>query len=56
MWNWVGGRFSLWSSVGLSVALAVGYTHFEDLLKGAHEMDVHFKEQPFGENSPVITA
>ncbi|MFT5890218.1 MAG: glucose-6-phosphate isomerase [Dokdonia sp.] len=56
MWNWVGGRFSLWSSVGLSVALAVGYTHFEDLLKGAHEMDVHFKEQPFGENIPVITA
>ncbi len=56
MWNWVGGRFSLWSSVGLSIALAVGYDHFEELLKGAQEMDVHFKEQPFGENIPVITA
>ncbi len=56
MWNWVGGRFSLWSSVGLSIALAVGYDHFEQLLKGAHEMDIHFKEQPFEENIPVITA
>lgn len=56
MWNWVGGRFSLWSSVGLSIALAVGYDHFEALLDGAHEMDIHFKEQPFGENIPVMTA
>tara|TARA_R110002051_G_scaffold126358_2_gene199921 strand:+ start:10658 stop:12268 length:1611 start_codon:yes stop_codon:yes gene_type:complete len=56
MWNWVGGRFSLWSAVGLSIALAVGYDHFEALLEGAHEMDVHFKEQPFGENIPVMTA
>lgn len=56
MWNWVGGRFSLWSSVGLSIALAVGYDHFEGLLKGAHEMDVHFKETSFEENIPVITA
>lgn len=56
MWNWVGGRFSLWSSVGLSIALAIGYDHFESLLKGAHEMDVHFKETPFDENIPVITA
>jgi glucose-6-phosphate isomerase len=56
MWNWVGGRFSLWSAVGLSVALAVGYDHFEGLLDGAHEMDVHFKEQPFGENIPIMTA
>ncbi|MEP0264819.1 glucose-6-phosphate isomerase [Dokdonia sp.] len=56
MWNWVGGRFSLWSSVGLSIALAVGYDHFEDLLKGAHQMDVHFKETSFDKNIPVITA
>ncbi len=56
MWNWVGGRFSLWSSVGLSIALAVGYNHFEELLKGAHEMDVHFKETSFDENIPVMTA
>ncbi len=55
MWNWVGGRFSLWSSVGLSIALAVGYDHFEELLAGAYEMDVHFKETPFEENIPVIT-
>ncbi|WP_201739411.1 glucose-6-phosphate isomerase [Dokdonia sinensis] len=56
MWNWVGGRFSLWSSVGLSIALAVGYDHFEELLTGAYEMDVHFKETPFEDNIPVITA
>ena len=56
MWNWVGGRFSLWSAVGLSIALAVGYDHFEGLLDGAHQMDVHFKEEPFGENIPVMTA
>ena len=56
MWNWVGGRFSLWSAVGLSIALAVGYDHFEELLEGAHAMDVHFKEAPFNENIPVILA
>ena len=56
MWNWVGGRFSLWSSVGLSIALAVGYDNFEQLLSGAFEMDMHFKEAPFEENVPVITA
>jgi len=56
MWNWVGGRFSLWSAVGLSIALAVGYDHFEELLEGAHHMDVHFKETPFDENIPVILA
>lgn len=56
MWNWVGGRFSLWSAVGLSIALAVGYDHFESLLEGAHHMDVHFKETPFDENIPVILA
>jgi glucose-6-phosphate isomerase len=56
MWNWVGGRFSLWSSVGLSIALAVGYDNFEQLLAGAFEMDTHFKETPFEANIPVITA
>jgi len=54
LWDWVGGRFSLWSAVGLSVSLAIGYDHFEALLEGAHEMDVHFKETPFEENIPVI--
>ncbi|MBO0352545.1 glucose-6-phosphate isomerase [Muricauda ruestringensis] len=54
MWDWVGGRFSLWSAVGLSIALSVGYDNFEALLDGAHEMDVHFKEAPFNENIPVI--
>ena len=54
MWDRVGGRFSLWSAVGLSIALSVGYDNFEALLDGAHEMDVHFKEAPFNENIPVI--
>jgi len=44
MWNWVGGRFSLWSTVGLSISLAVGFDNFKELLKGAEEMDIHFKE------------
>jgi len=56
MWDWVGGRFSLWSAVGLSIALSVGYENFEALLNGAHQMDVHFKETPFNENIPVILA
>jgi len=56
MWEWVGGRFSLWSSVGLSIALAVGYDHFEALLKGAYKMDTHFKTTSFENNIPVITA
>ena len=56
MWDWVGGRFSLWSAVGLSIALSVGYENFEGLLDGAHQMDVHFKETPFDENIPVILA
>lgn len=54
MWDWVGGRFSLWSAVGLSIALSVGYENFEALLHGANEMDSHFKETPFEENIPVI--
>lgn len=56
MWDFVGGRFSLWSAVGISIALAVGYTHFEALLRGAHAMDEHFFEAPFDQNIPVILA
>ncbi len=56
MWDWVGGRFSLWSAVGLSIALAVGYDNFDKLLQGAHKMDRHFKESPFKENIPVVLA
>ena len=56
MKDWVGGRFSLWSAVGLSVALAVGSDNFEALLKGANAMDAHFKETPFEKNIPVVLA
>ena len=56
MWDWVGGRFSLWSAVGLSIALTVGYENFDDLLSGANEMDLHFKETELSENIPVILA
>ena len=56
MKNWVGGRFSLWSSVGLSIVLAVGPKHFEALLQGAHQMDEHFRTAPFQENIPVVLA
>ena len=56
MWNWVGGRFSLWSAVGLSIALSVGYDNFDNLLKGAYAMDVHFKTADFKENIPVVLA
>lgn len=56
MWNWVGGRFSLWSAVGLSISLAVGYDHFSQLLDGASKMDTHFNETPFEENLPTIAA
>ncbi|TVZ26175.1 glucose-6-phosphate isomerase [Gillisia sp. Hel_I_86] len=56
MWEWVGGRFSLWSAVGLSVSLAVGFTKFNELLEGAHKMDVHFKKEPFIKNIPVQLA
>ena len=54
MWDWVGGRFSLWSAVGLSIALAVGYENFDALLNGAHQMDRHFRETPFADNIPVM--
>ena len=56
MWDWVGGRFSLWSAVGLSISLAVGYHQFEELLEGAHEMDLHFKNEDFSTNIPVQLA
>ncbi len=56
MWDWVGGRFSLWSAVGLTIALAVGYDHFDGLLKGAHQMDEHFKTADFDQNIPVVLA
>ena len=56
MWNWVGGRFSLWSTVGLSISLAIGFDNFKQLLKGASEMDEHFKSTPFDKNIPVILA
>ena len=56
MWDWVGGRFSLWSAVGLRIALSVGYDNFEKLLKGAHTMDEHFRTAPFEKNIPVVLA
>jgi glucose-6-phosphate isomerase len=56
MWDWVGGRFSLWSAVGLSIMLAIGKKDFGDLLRGAYEMDEHFRYQPFEENIPVVLA
>ncbi len=55
-WDWVGGRFSLWSAVGLSVALYIGMDNFEQLLQGAHEADLHFRNAPYNENIPVIMA
>ena len=56
MWDWVGGRFSLWSAVGLTIALSVGYEHFAALLLGAQKMDKHFRTAPFKENLPVLLA
>lgn len=55
-WDWVGGRYSLWSAIGLSIACYIGYENFAELLQGAFEMDRHFKEAPFEENIPVILA
>ncbi len=55
-WDWVGGRYSLWSAIGLSIALTVGYENFESLLKGAFEMDKHFRQKPYDKNIPVIMA
>jgi glucose-6-phosphate isomerase len=55
-WDWVGGRYSLCSAIGLSIALTIGYTNFKELLDGAYSMDVHFKQAPFSENIPVLLA
>ncbi|MDR6340149.1 glucose-6-phosphate isomerase [Filimonas zeae] len=55
-WDWVGGRYSLWSAIGLSIALTIGYDNFELLLKGAYEVDEHFKNTSFDKNIPVIMA
>ncbi len=55
-WDWVGGRYSLWSAIGLPIACVIGMDHFEQLLAGAHAMDEHFQAAPLGENLPVILA
>lgn len=55
-WDWVGGRYSLWSAIGLSIALTIGYDNFESLLKGAHDADSHFKNTAADKNIPIIMA
>ncbi|WP_024550310.1 glucose-6-phosphate isomerase [Siccibacter turicensis] len=55
-WDWVGGRYSLWSAIGLSIVLSVGYDNFVELLSGAHAMDKHFSTTPFEKNLPVLLA
>ncbi len=55
-WDWVGGRYSLWSAIGLSIALTIGYEHFEQLLRGAENIDQHFQTADFDKNIPVIMA
>lgn len=55
-WDWVGGRYSLWSAIGLSIAIYIGFDNFQDLLTGAHAMDLHFKETKLEDNLPVILA
>ena len=56
MWDWVGGRYSLWSAVGLSISIALGFDNFKQFLTGAYEMDEHFKTEPFQKNIPVVLA
>ncbi|MFO0616136.1 MAG: glucose-6-phosphate isomerase [Polyangiaceae bacterium] len=53
-WDWVGGRYSLWSSIGLSIAIAIGAEHFDELLAGAHAMDEHFRTAPIASNAPML--
>ena len=53
-WDWVGGRYSLWSAIGLSIAITIGMKHFDELLEGAYDMDQHFTSAPFERNMPVI--
>lgn len=55
-WDWVGGRYSVWSAIGLSLVCGLGFKNFEKLLRGAHQMDVHFRESPFAENMPALMA
>lgn len=55
-WNWVGGRYSLWSAIGLSIVLGIGYENYIELLEGAHAMDNHFRNEDFDKNIPVILA
>lgn len=55
-WDWVGGRYSLWSAIGLSIVLAIGYDNFEQLLKGANDTDIHFRKTEFSQNIPVLMA
>ncbi|AXA94421.1 glucose-6-phosphate isomerase [Massilia sp. YMA4] len=55
-WDWVGGRYSVWSAIGLSVALAVGFGYFQTMLEGAHAMDEHFRTAPLAQNMPVLLA
>lgn len=55
-WDWVGGRYSLWSSIGLSICCTIGFDNFVQLLEGAHAMDNHFRNEPFEKNAPVILA
>jgi glucose-6-phosphate isomerase len=55
-WDWVGGRYSLWSAIGLSIALTIGYKNFEQVMKGAHETDKHFRNTAFEKNIPVLMA
>ncbi|CAG2115139.1 unnamed protein product [Medioppia subpectinata] len=55
-WDWVGGRYSLWSAIGLSIAVHIGFDNFKELLEGGHWMDKHFQETPLNENVPVLMA
>lgn len=56
MWDWIGGRYSIWSAVGLPIMLMIGNEHFADFLMGAHEMDLHFRQSAFSQNMPVLLA
>ena len=55
-WDWVGGRYSIWSAIGLSLMIAIGAKNFEEFLQGAYEMDEHFKNASVEENMPIILA
>ena len=56
IWDWVGGRYSLWSAIGISISISIGFDNFEKLLQGARDMDQHFQSTPFEENMPIILA